>query len=106
MTLRRRRFARLVDRDVVAMRQRRLAIGDDQRIELDETVPLPVVVAGHFRPCRDDVPGLRRRQWVDLGPVTLPQLMRTPAWLIFVVLTIGALALFRQLGRWERRHQD
>jgi uncharacterized membrane protein YedE/YeeE len=41
--------------------------------------------------------------WMDLGPVTLPQLIHVPAWTIFVVLTVGALILFRQIERWERR---
>src|SRR5207253_4650795 len=38
-------LARLVDRDVVAMRQRRLAVGHHQRVELDETMALLVVIA-------------------------------------------------------------
>lgn len=41
--------------------------------------------------------------WMDLGPVTLPQLIHVPAWTIFVALAVGALILFRQIERWERR---
>lgn len=41
--------------------------------------------------------------WFDLGPVTLPQLTGVPAWAIFIVLTLGALLLFRQLERLEQR---
>ena len=41
--------------------------------------------------------------WIDLGPVTLPQLIHVPAWTIFAVLTVGAVILFRQIERWERR---
>ena len=41
--------------------------------------------------------------WMDLGPVTLPQLIHLPAWTIFVGLTLGAVLLFRQIERWERR---
>src|ERR1700686_510004 len=46
--LSRRLLARLVDRDVLAMRQRGAAVGDDQRVELDEAVALLFVVAGDF----------------------------------------------------------
>ena len=42
-------FARLVDRDVLAMRQRRVAVADHQRVEFDEAVALLVVIAGDFR---------------------------------------------------------
>ena len=38
--LRRRLFARLIDRDVLAMRQRGAAVGDHQRIEFDEAMAL------------------------------------------------------------------
>jgi hypothetical protein len=48
--LRRRLFARLVDRDVLAVRDRGAAVGDDKRIEFDEAVPLLFVVAGDFCP--------------------------------------------------------
>ncbi len=41
--------------------------------------------------------------WFDLGPVTLPELLRIPAWAIFVVLTAGAVILFRRIEGWERR---
>ncbi|MEO8594299.1 MAG: YeeE/YedE thiosulfate transporter family protein [Candidatus Solibacter sp.] len=41
--------------------------------------------------------------WIDLGPVTLPELTRIPAWAIFVGLTAGAVMLFRQIEGWERR---
>ena len=34
-TLRRRLLSRLVDRDMMAMSQRRLAVGDHQRVEFD-----------------------------------------------------------------------
>ena len=58
--LRRRLLTRLVDRDVVAMRQRRLAVGDDQRVELDEAVALlvvmPITLRGRWSP-----PSLRRK---------------------------------------------
>src|SRR5207237_9146913 len=57
--LRRRLLARLVDRDVVTMRQRRLAVGDYQRVELDEAVALLVVIADDFRAGRDHIAGLR-----------------------------------------------
>lgn len=40
--------------------------------------------------------------WADLGPVTLPQLTRIPAWAIFAVLIAGTGLLFRQIARWER----
>ncbi len=42
-------------------------------------------------------------KWFDLGPLTLPDLIRVPAWAIFAGLTIGVAILFRQLERWERR---
>src|SRR6476469_161887 len=45
---RRRLLARLVDGGVLAMRHRRSAVGDDQRVELDEAVALLVVIAGDF----------------------------------------------------------
>jgi len=41
--------------------------------------------------------------WFDLGPLTLPDLIRVPAWAIFTGLTIGVVVLFRWLERWERR---
>ena len=41
--------------------------------------------------------------WIDLGPVTLPELIHIPAWAIFVALTVGAAILFRQIEGWERR---
>ena len=41
--------------------------------------------------------------WIDLGPVTIPQLIHVPAWTIFVGLTLGAVFLFRRIERWERR---
>src|SRR5437879_11899608 len=56
--LRRSLFARLVDRDVPAMRQLRPAVRDNQRIELDEAVTLLFIVAGHPRASREFVAGL------------------------------------------------
>ena len=47
--LRRRLLARLVDRDVPAMGERRPAIGDDERVEFDEAMALLLVIAGHAR---------------------------------------------------------
>jgi uncharacterized protein len=41
--------------------------------------------------------------WINLGPVTLPELTHLPAWAIFAGLTAGAVMLFRQIERWERR---
>ncbi len=38
-------------------------------------------------------------KWYDLGPITLPEMTGLPAWLMLGVLTIGALLLFRVLGR-------
>ena len=40
--------------------------------------------------------------WFDLGPVTLPQVTRLPAWLIFSALGLAAVALFRKLEAWEQ----
>ena len=40
--------------------------------------------------------------WLDLGPLTLPQLTGVPVWLIFGALGAGAIALFRRIERWER----
>src|SRR6185369_15435130 len=57
--LRRCLLARLVDRDVVAMRQRRLAVRDYQRVKLDETMALLVVIADHLRAGGNHVAGLR-----------------------------------------------
>jgi hypothetical protein len=44
--LRRRLLFWLIDRDVLAMRQWRVAVGDDKRVEFDEAVALLVVIAG------------------------------------------------------------
>ncbi len=45
--------------------------------------------------------------WLDLGPITLPQLTGISAWGIFAVLAGGAWVLFRRLQRWESgRCQD
>lgn len=41
-------------------------------------------------------------KWNDLGPVTLPQLIGIPAWMILGVLAIVALVLFRSLERHAR----
>jgi uncharacterized protein len=41
--------------------------------------------------------------WINLGPVTLPELTRLPAWAIFAVLAAGAVILFRRIEAWERR---
>lgn len=41
-------------------------------------------------------------KWYDLGPVTLPQVLGVPSWLVLAVLAAVALVLFRQL---ERRTQ-
>lgn len=41
--------------------------------------------------------------WIDLGPMTLPQLIHIPAWAIFAGLTVGVVILFRQTEGWERR---
>jgi uncharacterized protein len=41
--------------------------------------------------------------WIDLGPVTLPALIHIPAWAVFVVLTVGAAFLFKQIEDRERR---
>jgi hypothetical protein len=41
--------------------------------------------------------------WLDLGPMTLPQLFQIPAWAIFAVLSVGAVLLFRRIETWERR---
>ena len=41
--------------------------------------------------------------WNDLGPMTLPELLHIPAWAIFIVLTVGAVMLFRRIEGWERR---
>lgn len=40
--------------------------------------------------------------WLNLGPVTLPELLPLPAWGIFLSLSLGALALFRLLERTGR----
>jgi hypothetical protein len=40
--------------------------------------------------------------WLDLGPVTLPELTGIPAWGIFLGLALGTAALFRKIERWER----
>lgn len=40
--------------------------------------------------------------WLDLGPVTLPELIHVPAWAILASLAVGAAVLFRQVERWER----
>src|SRR5437764_917914 len=41
-------FARLVDRDVLAVCDRSAAVSDDQRIEFDEAMAFLLVIAGHF----------------------------------------------------------
>src|SRR6266404_613287 len=46
--LRRRLLARLIDRDVLAMCHRGAAVGDDQRVQLDEAVALLFIIAGDF----------------------------------------------------------
>lgn len=40
--------------------------------------------------------------WLDLGPVTLPELTGLPAWAIFSLLAVASLALFRLLDRARR----
>jgi uncharacterized membrane protein YedE/YeeE len=40
--------------------------------------------------------------WLDLGPVTLPELAGVPVWLIFAVLAAAAVTLFRRIELWER----
>jgi uncharacterized protein len=40
--------------------------------------------------------------WFDLGPVTLPELTGVPVWLIFATLGAIAVALFREIERWDR----
>src|SRR5665213_2769800 len=71
--LRRRALSRLIDR-VVAMRQWRLAVGDGQRVELDEAVALLFVIAGDLCTRRQFIAGLSGREQlhpaadVDPGP--------------------------------------
>src|SRR4051812_42495834 len=55
--LRRRLLARLVDRDVLAVRQRRRAVGNHQRVELDEAVAFLLVISRDFRSRGDLVTG-------------------------------------------------
>ena len=38
-------------------------------------------------------------KWYDLGPVTLADVTKLPAWLLLGVLSLGALLLFRMLER-------
>src|SRR6185437_3400235 len=59
--LRSRLLARLIDCGVLAMGERRLAIGNHQRIELDEAMALLLVIAGDVRPCGEFVAGLAGR---------------------------------------------
>ena len=68
-----RLFARLVDRDMPAMRQRRAAVGDNQRVEFDEAVALLVIIA-------DDL-GTRGQFIADTGGSAQPgpQPVSTPA---------------------------
>src|SRR3954454_22089144 len=70
---RRRLFARLVDRDVLAVRDRGTAVGDDKRIEFDEAMALLLVVAGHL--CTRDqlVAAARRRQQLHLAADVNPR---------------------------------
>ncbi len=42
-------------------------------------------------------------KWLDLGPLTLPQVIPLPAWAILGVLAAGAALLFRRIERWERK---
>jgi hypothetical protein len=37
--------------------------------------------------------------WFNLGPVTLPEILSVPAWLVLAVLTAGAVALFVVIER-------
>ena len=41
-------------------------------------------------------------KWYDLGPLTLPEVTRLPAWLLFAALALGALLLFRYLEQGGR----
>src|SRR5215813_80314 len=70
--LSRRLFAWLVDRDVPAMRERRLAVGDDQRVQFDEAMAFLLVIADYLRTRREHVAGLRGRQQLhpaaDMNP--------------------------------------
>jgi uncharacterized membrane protein YedE/YeeE len=40
--------------------------------------------------------------WFDLGPLTLPELIRAPAWAIFAGLSIVVAVLFWTIESWER----
>src|SRR6267378_2424072 len=60
--LRRRLLARLIDRDVLAMCHRGAAVGDDQRVQLDEAVALLFIIAGDFCARGQFVAASRRRQ--------------------------------------------
>jgi uncharacterized protein len=42
--------------------------------------------------------------WANLGPVTLPELIRLPAWAILGLIAAGSAALFRWLERLERKN--
>src|SRR3954452_22240972 len=67
LKLRRRLFARLVDRDVLAVCDRGAAIGDDQRVEFDEAVAFLLVIACHLCPRGQFVAAARRRQQPHLA---------------------------------------
>jgi uncharacterized protein len=41
--------------------------------------------------------------WLNLGPVTLPQLTHLPAAVLLGLLAAGAFILFRRIEMWERR---
>ena len=41
-------------------------------------------------------------KWLDLGPLTLPQVIPLPAWAILAMLAVAAAVLFRRIERWER----
>jgi len=47
--LRRHLLARLIDRDVLTMRHRRVAVGDDEGVEFDEAVAFLFVIGGDVR---------------------------------------------------------
>jgi uncharacterized membrane protein YedE/YeeE len=44
--------------------------------------------------------------WMDLGPVTLPELISVSPWPILFAITAAALILFRGLERFERRRHS
>ena len=63
------------DRDVLAMRQRRGAVGDHQGVEFDEAVALLVVIAGDFRARRQFIADAGRGQKLHPGADMNPRPM-------------------------------